>query len=167
MAKVTIRPIQSADRPWLETFMVEHWGAAAQVVRGAIFYPHTLPGFVAEADGAVLGVATYRVLTDGDTGELATLNSVRSGIGVGRALVEAVVDAAKREGCSRLIVVTTNDNMNALRFYQKRGFVLSQLRANALAQSRKLKPQIPEIGLDGIPLRDEIELTMDLDTSYE
>ncbi len=64
----------------------------------------------------------------------------------------------------RLVVVTTNDNLNALRFYQKRGFILVQLRPNALARSRQLKPQIPLVGMDGIPLRDEIELEMDLDT---
>ena len=31
---------------------------------------------------------------------------------------------------------------------------------NALARSRELKPSIPEIGLDGIPLRDELELEL-------
>jgi hypothetical protein len=50
--------------------------------------------------------------------------------------------------------------MNALRFYQKRGFVLVAVHRNALEQSRKLKPEIPLIGDDEIPLRDEIELEM-------
>lgn len=57
---------------------------------------------------------------------------------------------------------SSNDNLNALRFYQKYGFTLVALYPNALAQSRKLKPQIPLIGNDGIPLRDEIELELDL-----
>jgi len=57
----------------------------------------------------------------------------------------------------------TNDNTHALRFYQKQGFHLHALRVNALAESRKLKPEIPEVGNDGIPLRDEIELSMWLD----
>jgi hypothetical protein len=55
-------------------------------------------------------------------------------------------------------LITTNDNVAALRFYQKRGFTLAALHKNALEQSRRLKPQIPLLGLDGIPLRDEIEL---------
>ncbi len=50
--------------------------------------------------------------------------------------------------------------MNALRFYQKRGFVLVAIHRDALDISRKLKPEIPLIGNDGIPLRDEIELEM-------
>ena len=60
-------------------------------------------------------------------------------------------------------MITTNDNLNALRFYQKRGFVLAALYPNALVQSRKLKPEIPETGIGGLPLRDEIELEMKLD----
>jgi hypothetical protein len=60
-------------------------------------------------------------------------------------------------------LVTTNDNLNALRFYQKRGFVLVAVHRNALEVSRKLKPEIPLVGMDSIPLRDEIELEMMVD----
>lgn len=143
--------------------MAEQWGVAAQIVRGEIFFPHTLAGFVAEDEGEIVGVATYRFLAE-DCCELATLNALHSGSGIGATLVNAVADVARHAGCRRLVVVTTNDNLNALRFYQKRGFILVQLRPNALARSRQLKPQIPLVGMDGIPLRDEIELEMDLDT---
>ncbi|MCB0084386.1 MAG: GNAT family N-acetyltransferase [Caldilineaceae bacterium] len=140
--------------------MIEQWGAEMSVVRGQPFWPHKLPGFVAEsADGEQIGLATYRLL-DIVTGELATLDSLRPGLGVGTALVQAVADAVRTQGCQRLIVVTTNDNLPALRLYQRHGFVLAALRVNALAASRMLKPQIPLVGLDGIPLRDEIELEM-------
>jgi ribosomal protein S18 acetylase RimI-like enzyme len=61
-----------------------------------------------------------------------------------------------------LFLVTTNDNTPALRFYQKRGFVLSALRPNAIAENRKVKPEIPLTGQDGIPIRDELELEMHL-----
>jgi hypothetical protein len=63
--------------------------------------------------------------------------------------------------CKRLI--TTNDNLNALRFYQKRGLALVAVHRNALEESRRIKPEIPLIGSDGIPLRDEIELEIMLD----
>ena len=79
------------------------------------------------------------------------------------ALVQAVATAMGAAGCTRLVVVTTNDNLHALRFYQRQGFVLAALRPNALAKSRQIKPEIPLIGFDGIPLRDEIELEMGLD----
>jgi hypothetical protein len=48
--------------------------------------------------------------------------------------------------------------MDAVRFYQKRGFRLVAVHRRALEETRRLKPSLPETGIDGIPLRDEIEL---------
>jgi ribosomal protein S18 acetylase RimI-like enzyme len=90
--------------------------------------------------------------------EIISLDSLVQGTGIGSALTDAVQQRAKAAGCQRLWLITTNDNLNALGFYQKRGFHLAALHRNALDVSRRLKPQIPLIGLDGIPLRDEIEL---------
>jgi len=77
-------------------------------------------------------------------------------------MLEAVAAVAREEGCRRVWLITTNDNLRALRFYQRRGFHLVAMHPNALARSRELKPSIPEIGLDGIPLRDELELELSL-----
>lgn len=159
MPPYTIRPLTAADQDWVAALMTAHWGAPQQVVRGELFLPHTLPGFVAEVDAQVAGVVTYRQL-DRQTGEVSTLNSLRENIGIGGALVQAVVNQVRAAGCTRLIVVTTNDNLPALRFYQRHGFVLAALRPNALAVSRQIKPEIPLVGMDGIPLRDELELEM-------
>jgi hypothetical protein len=58
-----------------------------------------------------------------------------------------------------MLVVTTNDNTDALRFYQQRGFTLAGLRPGAVTDSRtRLKPEIPPVGEHGIPLRDEVLL---------
>lgn len=73
---------------------------------------------------------------------------------------------ARRAGCTRLWLVTTNDNLDALRFYQRRGFRLSRLRPGAVDLSRQtLKPEIPEVGTFGIAIRDELELELDLGTA--
>ena len=80
------------------------------------------------------------------------------GIGVGSALVSTLEDAARAAGCRRLWLITTNDNLEALRFYQRRGFVLAALHPGAIEASRRLKPVIPLVGHDGIPIRDELEL---------
>lgn len=162
MIAYTIRPLTDADQAWLADFFITHWGSTRQVARGAIFVPHELSGFVAERDDTVVGVVTYRFL-DEITGEVATLNSLCERIGIGGALIQAVIDVACEQSYQRLIVVTTNDNPYALRFYQKQGFVLSELRVNALAASRQIKPEIPLFGRDGIPLRDEIELELQLE----
>jgi hypothetical protein len=69
---------------------------------------------------------------------------------------------ARRTGWRRLWLVTTNDNTAALRFYQRAGWELVAFHHNALAQSRVLKPSIPQMGLDSIPIRHELELELPL-----
>lgn len=79
--------------------------------------------------------------------------------GAGTALIEEVERIALNAGCRRLWLITTNDNIEGLRFYQRRGFRLVELHAGAVDRSREsLKPEIPAIGEHGIPIRDELEL---------
>ena len=93
--------------------------------------------------------------------EIVSLSSLAELTGVGSLLVDAEVHGLEAQ-CRRVWLVTTNDNMDALRFYQLKGFMLSALHLNAVQQSRKLKPEIPVTGQDGIPIRDEIELEIPL-----
>lgn len=156
MTAFEIRPLSPDDRSWVAEFLDEHWGSTQVVSRGQGYYAHLLPGFVAEDGDDHIGMVTYRV--DGEDCELMTLNSLREGQGVGTALLDATKQAAKEAGCKRLWLITTNDNLKALRFYQKRDFVLVEVHRDAIAAARRLKPQIPLVGLEGIPIRDEIEL---------
>ncbi len=133
-------------------------GSNRMVSRGIMYYPQNLPGFVALLDGEKTDLITYYIT--GKSCEFVTLDNTRPSTGVGTALIEVVKDTAIKSGCKRIWLITTNDNTYALRFYQKRGFVLVAAHRNALEQSRKLKPEIPLIGNGGIPLRDEIELEM-------
>jgi hypothetical protein len=57
-----------------------------------------------------------------------------------------------------LRVTTTNDNLNALRFYQRRGFRMTEVRPGAVDRARSQKPSIPLVGEFGIPIHDEIDL---------
>jgi GNAT superfamily N-acetyltransferase len=161
MPDITILPINTEDREWVAKFMHEQWRSDKVVSRGVVHYPQNLPGFVALHDGEKVGLVTYNVVDQ--SCEIVTLNSTYPSSGVGTALIDAVRDIAIKSGCKRLWMITTNDNTHALRFYQKRGFVLVAVHRNALEQSRKLKPEISLIGNHGIPLRDEIELEMILD----
>ena len=111
-------------------------------------------------NGKRVGLATYRI--ESDECEIVTLNSIVEGIGAGSALINAVRSKALASNCRRVWLITTNDNLPALRFYQRRGFTLAALYSNALERSRQLKPEISLVGLDGIPLRDELELDMPL-----
>ena len=158
MPDIITQPLNIADREWVSEFMLELWGSNKVVSRGVVYYPQDLPGFEAMYDGEKVGLVTYNVT--GTSCEIVTINSIRPFSGIGTALIEAVRDIALKLGCKRLWLITTNDNINALRFYQKRGFVLVTIHKNALELSRKLKPEISLIGDHGIPLRDEIELEM-------
>jgi hypothetical protein len=73
-----------------------------------------------------------------------------------------VADEARRRQLTRLTVTTTNDNLDALRFYQRRDFRLIAVRPGAADEARRLKPQIPEVGNYDIPLHDELELAREL-----
>ncbi len=115
--------------------------------------------------GELAGLITYTLR--GQECEITSLNSVEEGKGIGTALIQAVEDAARAHGCSVLKLTTTNDNLKALGFYQKRGFVLSRLLPDAVTRARALKPEIPLIGYAGIPIRDEIELVKHLGDSRE
>ena len=156
MAEFVLRPITPADRAWVCQKIVERWGAEICVAHAEVFHPADLPGFVAESDSRIVGLLTYHV--EGEACEIVTIDSWQEGSGVGTALIEAARLAARREGCQRLWLITTNNNTSALHFYQKRGFTISAIRINAMMESRKIKPEIPLVDEEGSPIRDEIEL---------
>jgi GNAT superfamily N-acetyltransferase len=151
-----ITPFGPADYDWATAMLTEEWGAPVVVSRGALHDPRTLPGFVARRDGEPVGLVTFHIT--GDDCEVVSIN----GYEVGAALLDAAIDAARRLGCRRAWLVTTNDNTRALRFYQRRGWDLVALHRDGVTAGRRLKPGIPEFGLDGIPLRHELELELRL-----
>ena len=157
MSDFIVRAVDSDDGDWVAKFITERWGAEFVVAHYEVFYCRDLPGFVATKGEKKHGLLTYKIV--GDDCEVVSLDSLQPCAGIGTALIDAVKATAVESACKRLWLVTTNDNMNALRFYQKRGFTLVKINRNAIDFARKLKP-IPLIGADGIPLRDEIELEM-------
>jgi GNAT superfamily N-acetyltransferase len=150
----------AAAEPEVRDFL-EQRGSAVVARRGELVDALARPAVVAIDAGAVAGVLTYDVV--GDSCEILTLHAARQWSGVGSAMVHMVARLAAAAGCRRYWVVTTNDNVDALRFYQRRGFRLIAVRFGAVDRARQtLKPQIPATGDYGIPIRDEIELEQDL-----
>ncbi len=160
MPTPSIRELNSGDQEWVDRVTAEAWGAETVAVHGRLYRPSELPGFSATLDGSPAGLITYSI--EGQACEVVTLNSWREGEGIGTALLEAVRQIARQAGCRRLWLITTNDNTRALRFYQKWGFRLAAVHIDAVARDRRLKPEIPLLGDDGIPIRDEIELELEL-----
>jgi len=136
-------------------------GGRWQVRRGERVDALRPPGWVAERDGRPLGLLT--AAARGDGWELVLLVTSERRAGVASRLVERLLDEARRAGASRVWLVTTNDNLGALAFYQRLGFRLSALRPGAVDDARAtLKPEIPETGVDDLPIRDELELVLPL-----
>jgi ribosomal protein S18 acetylase RimI-like enzyme len=153
---VLVRPVQEGDRPTVEWLTTQLWGAPEVVVHDGVFYPAMLPGFIAERAGRIAGLVTFDVRPG--VLEIVTINALDRYAGIGTMLIEAVRAEAKRHGCREVVLTTTNDNLSALRFYQRRGFRMAALRPGAVDRSRQRKPEIPRTGDYGIPLRDEIDL---------
>lgn len=160
MDRVSVRPIQPADAETLARMWEESWGGSRMVVHGVVYDADRLPGFLAAEENEIVGAVTYHL--QGDQCEIVSLDSRRQSRGIGTALIEAVKRAAREAGCNRLWLITTNDNVHALRFYQRRGFELVAVHRHAVDKSRQIKPSIPLVGNDGIPIRDEIEMEITL-----
>jgi len=155
---ISVRRITVDDLPRLRAIWKENWGDEFVVAHGMIYYPDTLDGFIALDGDEWIGEITYTFSED--ECEIVSLDSARQGMGVGTILIHKVVEEAREKKCRRIFLITTNDNLNALGFYQKRGFELVAVHRGAINESRKIKPGISLIGANNIPLRDEIELEM-------
>ena len=156
---MSIRPLTDADRAWVEQFVLQRWGSTIMIGHGVTYRIDQLPGLVADVEGEHAGLLTYDI--QDQNCEIVSLDSTQPGVGT--ALMEAIKTLAQRQHCTRLWLITTNDNLHALRFYQRRGYALVAVYRDAVTQSRKLKTEIPLLGNDDIPIRDEIELELILD----
>lgn len=185
-----IRQVQHADPAdltFIREELVRNWHDVGIWSLGRRYQADELPGFIAidDDDGGTgvspvriateteragetpappgaqrVGLVTYCIHDGGYHGEIITLSSRVENRGVGAALLNAAVEALKQAGCVRVFLTTTNDNLRALGFYQKRGWKLAVLHKGLVEEARKRKPIIPLMGMNGIVVRDEIELEM-------
>jgi ribosomal protein S18 acetylase RimI-like enzyme len=151
-----IRRIEEYDREWVQKILSEIWGSCRVVTRGSIHQADELPGFIAEIDGQRTGLLTWKV--NENMLEIITMNALKQRVGIGSDLVNAAKEEAKNLTCSRVWVITTNDNVPAQKYYRALGFSIAAVHKDAVKESRKLKPEIPFLGIEGIPITDEIEL---------
>jgi GNAT superfamily N-acetyltransferase len=153
-----IRELNPSDLPWAESIIAEHFGSPRVVSRGVLHYPRLLPGLIAELDSKPIGLLQYR--WHGKQCEIVILISILRRRGVGRALLKAAEARARRAGCERLWLVTTNNNQQALEFYKAVGWKQVAVHRGAVGEARKLKPEIPSVDERGIAIEDEIEFEL-------
>ena len=154
--------IREEDRPWIRDLIKTYWMSEILVSRGRVYHADQLSGFIARDDNERVGLITYRI--EKDQCEITTLNALIQGRGIGSGLIEAVRTVAEQHDCTRVWLVTTNDNVPAMDFYEKRGFRRAAIHREAMTVSRRLKPEIPLHGINGVPIRDEVEYAIQLDT---
>ncbi|MPM35604.1 hypothetical protein SDC9_82197 [bioreactor metagenome] len=160
LGRMDIKAISSENRRQIDDFISSHWFSTDMVVKGELVDMTVLDGFAVYDNEAVIGLVTYRIRSN--ECEIMSLDSLRGKQGIGTALVNKVIEIAREKKCTKIKLVTTNDSINAIRFYQKRGFDMTNLYRNALNVSRELKPSIPLLGDFDIPIKHEIEFEMDL-----
>ncbi len=154
------RAVEDKDRTAAEALLRERWYTTVMVVHGAEVDMAKAEGCGAFRAGELIGLATYAVY--GDLCEILSLDCLEPGLGMGTRLVEQVKAAARARGCRKLVVTTTNDNLSAMGFYQKKGFDLVRVYHNAMELARQVKPEIPDFGENGIAIRHELEFEMEI-----
>ena len=157
---MNIKIISHENRKQVNNFIMSNWHSLDMAVRGEVVDMTVMEGFIAYYEENIIGLVTYRI--EDNECEIMSLDSLRENQGIGTALVNKVVETAKKEKCIKVKLITTNDNINALCFYQKRGFDMVHLYHNAVDTARRLKPSIPMLGDFDIPIKHEIEFEMDL-----
>jgi len=135
-----------------------------QARRGELMDALEGAALVAVDRGEPAGLLTWFVAADGAAAEVRALivEVAYRGRGVGRLLLDAAAQALRAQGVRRVWLTTTNENLAALALYQKAGYRLTALHAGAMDEIRRLKPAIPAVASNGIPIRDELELSREL-----
>ncbi len=138
--------METLERAWGSTLVARF----EEVVDAA-----PLPGLVAQDGDRRVGLLTYASRDDGI--EVVTVDALVEGNGIGTALMDAVRSVATARDAPRIWLVTTNDNLRAIGFYQRWGMDLVRVIRDGVTRSRLVKPSIPAVGQHGIPLRHELE----------
>ena len=154
-----VRPIEPDDRAYIAAQVTRHFTSTWIKSLGNEYQIDALDGFVAPIDDQPVGHVTVAPLKD-DQIEIPTLVSESENAGVGSALLNAAIEWARHRGATRVFLTTSNDNLHALAFYQKRGFELVAIHRGAMDRMREIEPEIPKVAPNGIPIRDEIELEL-------
>jgi GNAT superfamily N-acetyltransferase len=143
-SEIRVRPLTAADRPdWERLFRAyidfyERSLDDAEYERAwsRFMADDELHARVATVDGAVVGITHFLTHPHTNAADVCYLQDLFTdpnlrGRGVGRALIEAVVEWARERGCSRVYWQTQVGNERARRLYDQvaehRGFIVYQI----------------------------------------
>lgn len=157
---LNIKEINEQDNKKIRDFIIKNWYSTIMISKGKIHQIDKLPGFIAIDNNSIVGLITYDIVNK--ECEIVSLDSLIENEGCGTKLIEYVIEKAKIKKCKNVWLITTNDNTKAIRFYQKRGFIMSGFYYDSIKQARKIKKEIPIVGMNGIKILSEIELRKEI-----
>lgn len=155
-----IRELKDEDSQTIKDLMAHHWGGEPLIIRGQEIFASKLPGIMAFDRGVLVGFLIYDL--DSIRSEIIAFEVFEKFRGIGTKLLDKLFEITQKAGTNQVFLTTQNDNIDALRFYQKRGFIIDGIHKNTMVDARKRKPTIREFGDYGIPVRDEIDLVLSL-----
>ena len=110
--------------------------------------------------GEIQGLLVYHI--DGDAADIISIDAYQQGRHIGGRLLDGAEEHMRKHGVRHVTITTTNDNLRAVAFYVRRGYRLVKIDLDGMDKIRALKPNVPDLGIDNIPLRDMLELAKDL-----
>ena len=155
---LAIRPATPADQARIAELAGYFWGEVQVESFGHSYQVDKLPAYVACDEDEIVGIASYA--REGDATNLVMLNVLPQwqGRGAARDLITAVTEMTRAEGAKRVILSTSNDDLPALGFFQRLGFVITGILVGKILEHHGgVEP-----GFAGIPVRDEIQMELQL-----
>jgi ribosomal protein S18 acetylase RimI-like enzyme len=156
---VIVREGTPADQEGAMALFRRDFGHTQIVAFGEVAALESAPVLVATMKGELAGALAYRDRPDALQIVALATDPMWQRTGVGGHLVAEAEAAARTRGLGRVVLATTNDNLPALSFYQRRDYYITEVIPGAILQHLKGKNAV---GFGGIPIRDEIRLQKDL-----
>ena len=152
---VIIRESEERDQAGIIELFERDFGYTNIVAFGEEVVLGDAPSLAAWMKGELAGALAYRLLTDGLLILALATDAMWQRSGVGGHLVAEAESLPRARGLARVLVSTTNDNLPALYFYQRRDYHITEVVSGGLLAHIK---EGGSVGFGGIPLRDEIRM---------
>lgn len=157
---ITFQSLQQLNAHLVSELKTQHQFDSTMVVSSGHYDLTQYPCILAFEAGSLIGVLIYKIGMD--ILEIISLESYKENKGIGSQLIQHVENIAYSLNIHTLQLITTNENIKALYFYQRNGYRMSDIRPNAVDMARRVKPSIPLKGNNGIVIKDEIVMTKQL-----
>lgn len=142
------------ERSCIREFVERFWQEQTQLTFDEKFVVTKLPAYIAKVKSQTVGFVAFAEKEDSTIIVALGVLPQYQNAGIGKGLIEAVEDEAKRLHKKKLLVSTSNDDLPALAFYQRLGFQIYDVKPNVIAEKHGAILK----GIGGIPIRDELRL---------